>query len=64
MRIQAFRGLTPRPDLAAEVAAVPYEVVDTAEARALAEGRPYDLLQVDRAEIDLPARTAPAAAVG
>jgi len=54
MRIQAFRGLTPRPELASAVAAVPYDVVDTEEARALAANRPYDLLHVDRAEIDLP----------
>ncbi len=59
MRIQAFRGLLPRPDLAAAVAAVPYDVVDTEEARALAAGRPYDLLHVDRAEIDLPPDTNP-----
>lgn len=54
MRIQSFCGLLPRPDLVAEVAAVPYDVVDTEEARQLAKGRPYDLLHVDRAEIDLP----------
>ena len=59
MRIQAFRGLTPRPDLAAAVAAVPYDVVNTEEARELASGRPYDLLHVDRAEIDLPPDTDP-----
>ena len=59
MRIQAFRGLLPRPDLAAEVAAVPYDVVDTDEARALASGRPHDLLHVDRAEIDLSPETDP-----
>lgn len=59
MRIQAFRGLSPRPDLAAAVAAVPYDVVDTEEARALAAGRPYDLLHVDRAEIDLASDTDP-----
>lgn len=63
MKIQAFRGLLPRPDLASEVAAVPYDVVDTAEARALASGRPYDLLHVDRAEIDLPPDTNPYASV-
>jgi uncharacterized protein (DUF1015 family) len=59
MRIQAFRGLTPRPELASQVAAVPYDVVDTEEARALAANRPYDLLHVDRAEIDLPPDTDP-----
>lgn len=59
MRIQAFRGLTPRPELASQVAAVPYDVVDTEEARALAVNRPYDLLHVDRAEIDLPPDTDP-----
>ena len=59
MRIQAFCGLTPRPDLASQVAAVPYDVVDTEEARALAADRPYDLLHVDRAEIDLPPDTDP-----
>lgn len=59
MRIQAFRGWSPPPELAAEVAAVPYDVVDTEEARALAAGRPHDLLHVDRAEIDLPPGTDP-----
>ncbi|MDB6132520.1 MAG: SpoOJ/ParA/ParB/repB family protein [Verrucomicrobiales bacterium] len=59
MRIQAFRGLLPRPELASQVAAVPYDVVDTEEARALAANRPYDLLHVDRAEIDLPPDTDP-----
>ena len=59
MKIRAFRALTPRPDLAAEVAAVPYDVVDTEEARALAADRPWDLLHVDRAEIDLPPGTDP-----
>lgn len=59
MRIQAFRGLLPRPELASAVAAVPYDVVDTEEARALVVDRPYDLLHVDRAEIDLPPGTDP-----
>lgn len=33
---------------------MPYDVVDTAEARVLAAGHPHSLLHVDRAEIDLP----------
>ncbi|HUF63273.1 MAG TPA: DUF1015 family protein [Verrucomicrobiales bacterium] len=54
MRTKAFHALVPRPGLAAQVAAVPYDVVDTEEARALAAGNPHNLLHVDRAEIDLP----------
>jgi uncharacterized protein (DUF1015 family) len=59
MRIRAFQGLVPEPALAAEVACVPYDVVDTAEAAALAAGRLRSLLHVDRAEIDLPPGTDP-----
>ena len=54
MRIKAFAGWLPRLQDVVEVAAVPYDVVDTKEARALAEGRPNSLLQVDRAEIGFP----------
>jgi uncharacterized protein (DUF1015 family) len=59
MRIRAFQGLVPQPSLAAEVACVPYDVVNTSEAAALAAGKPRSLLHVDRAEIDLPANTDP-----
>ncbi len=59
MRIRAFQGLVPVPPLAPQVACVPYDVVDTAEAAALAAGRPHSLLHVDRAEIDLPPGTDP-----
>ncbi|MDD3180479.1 MAG: DUF1015 family protein [Opitutaceae bacterium] len=54
MRICAFQGLVPSPPYAPEVACVPYDVVDAAEAAALAAGKPHSLLHVDRAEIDLP----------
>jgi len=59
MRIRAFQGLVPQPALAAEVACVPYDVVNATEAAALAAGKPRSLLHVDRAEIDLPAKTDP-----
>jgi uncharacterized protein (DUF1015 family) len=59
MRIRAFAGLVPDPAHAAEVACVPYDVVDAREAAALAQGKPRSLLHVDRAEIDLPAGTDP-----
>src|SRR5271155_4342536 len=54
LRIRPFQGLRPAPQLAAQVACVPYDVVDRDEAAALAAGNPYSLLHVDRAGIDLP----------
>jgi uncharacterized protein (DUF1015 family) len=59
MRLHPFRALHPRPEVAADVASPPYDVVDTAEARALALGRPNSFLRVVRSEIDLPASTDP-----
>lgn len=57
--IEPFRALRPRPDQAAAVAAVPYDVVNVAEARTLVAGNPLSFLRVSRAEIDLPAGTDP-----
>ncbi len=57
--IAPFRALRPTPDSAAAVAAVPYDVVNAQEARALANGNPLSFLHVSRAEIDLPAETDP-----
>ncbi len=57
--IYPFRALRPTPASAASVAAVPYDVVNTDEARALAAGHPLSFLHVSRAEIDLPAGTDP-----
>ena len=53
MRIRSFKGLVPTQKNAPEVAAVPYDVVNREEAAALAKGKPFSLLHVDRAEIDL-----------
>jgi uncharacterized protein (DUF1015 family) len=57
--VRPFRALRPHPDLASQIAAVPYDVVSTEEARALAAGQPLSFLHVSRAEIDLPADTNP-----
>jgi uncharacterized protein (DUF1015 family) len=59
LRIKAFQGLRPAPELVAEVACVPYDVVNRDEAAALAAGHPRSLLHVDRAEIVLPPDTDP-----
>ena len=52
-----FRALRPSVSAAARVAAVPYDVVNTEEARALAAGNPLSFLHVSRPEIDLPPGT-------
>ena len=54
-----FQALRPTPQTAPLVAAVPYDVVSTDEARALAAGNALSFLHVSRAEIDLPAGTDP-----
>ncbi|MBL8114911.1 MAG: DUF1015 domain-containing protein [Acidobacteria bacterium] len=55
--IRAFPSGRPPKALAATVASVPYDVIDTAEARALAAGNAVSFLHVCRPEIDLPEGT-------
>ena len=56
-RIEPFKGLRPRRDLAEKVAAPPYDVLSSDEARELARGNPYSFLHIGKPEIDLPAGT-------
>jgi uncharacterized protein (DUF1015 family) len=59
MRLHPFRALRPRPEVADQVAAVPYDVVNRAEAAALARGNPRSFLHVGRSDIDLPEEVDP-----
>jgi uncharacterized protein (DUF1015 family) len=52
--IRAFQAQRPLKEKAAQVSAVPYDVVNTTEARELAKGNPLSFLHVSRSEIDLP----------
>jgi uncharacterized protein (DUF1015 family) len=52
--IRPFRALRPPRELAAKVAAPPYDVMSVSEAREMAQGNPYSFLHVSRPEIDLP----------
>jgi uncharacterized protein (DUF1015 family) len=52
--IRPFRALRPQPQLVEQVATLPYDVMNTAEAKAMAEDNPNSFLHVSRAEIDLP----------
>lgn len=55
MDFRAFKGVLPTAARAAQVAAVPYDVVNSAEAAELAAGNPFSFLHVSRPEIDLEA---------
>ncbi len=57
--IKPFRALRPNPEQAAAVSAVPYDVVNTEEARALAGDNPLSFLRVSRPEIELSAEADP-----
>ncbi|MBE0664708.1 MAG: DUF1015 family protein, partial [Candidatus Aminicenantes bacterium] len=55
--IEPFRGLRPSRDLAEKIAAPPYDVLSSEEARELTKGNPYSFLHIGKPEIDLPAGT-------
>lgn len=48
-----FQAIRPVPSLASKVAALPYDVMNSQEAREMVKGNPYSFLHVDKAEIDL-----------
>lgn len=52
--IRPFKGFRPTPELAAQVAAKPYDVLNSDEARAEAGDKPLSFLHVGKPEIDLP----------
>ena len=57
--LRPFAALRPAPQFAADVAAPPYDVVSTDEAREMAEGRPLSFLHISKPEIDLAPGTDP-----
>ena len=61
--IRPFSGLRPAAGRASDVAAPPYDVLSTAEARVRVAGKPWSFLHISKPEIDLPPETDPYAAV-
>ncbi len=55
--IRQFRAIRPTPEMAEKVAALPYDVVNSEEAREMTKNNPYSFLHVDKAEIDLSRET-------
>jgi len=56
-KVRPFKAIRPTADKAAKVAALPYDVMSSQEAREMAKGNPYSFLHIDKAEIDLPLGT-------
>jgi len=52
--LKAFKGLKPPQKIVEKLASRPYDVLNSEEARAEAEGNPYSLLHIIKPEIDLP----------
>lgn len=59
MKIKAFRGLTPTKEHVADIASLPYDVVNFEQASREAEGKPLSFMRVVRSEIELPEGTDP-----
>lgn len=57
--IRPFKGIRPCEDLAPAVAALPYDVYSSDEAREIVNAEPMSFLQIDRAETLLPKGTNP-----
>lgn len=55
--LKPFKAWRPKPEFAKEVACVPYDVINTSEAREMAVESPKSFLHVIRPEIDHPAGT-------
>ncbi|NLJ72954.1 MAG: DUF1015 domain-containing protein [Syntrophomonadaceae bacterium] len=51
--VRPFKAIRPQKELAEKVAALPYDVMSSEEARAMVKGNPYSFLHIDKAEIDL-----------
>lgn len=57
--VRPFAALRPPADYAQQVAAPPYDVLNSDEARVLAAGKPWSFLHISKPEIDLPPATDP-----
>ena len=54
---RGFKAYRPACDKQSLIPALPYDVMNSEEARGMVEGNPYSFLHVDKAEIDLPLGT-------
>jgi len=55
--LRPFKAIRPKKEYACKIAALPYDVMNSEEARVMAKDNPYSFLHVDKAEIDLDENT-------
>ena len=55
--LREFKAIRPKKEYASKIAALPYDVMNSEEARIMAKDNPYSFLHVDKAEIDLSENT-------
>jgi len=55
--VKPFKGIRPPKEIVKKLACLPYDVMNTSEARKMAEGKEQSLLRITRSEIDLPEGT-------
>lgn len=55
--VKPFRGVRPPREIAKDLACLPYDVMNTAEALEMSKGKECSMLHITRAEIDLPPDT-------
>lgn len=53
IKVKPFNALRPTKELAKDVAALPYDVMSSSEAREMVKGNEYTFLRIDRAEVNL-----------
>ncbi len=53
VKVKPFFALRPKEELVSKVAALPYDVMSSEEAREEVKNNPYSFLHIDKAEIDL-----------
>ena len=51
--LKPFKAYRPSPEFAKQVAALPYDVMNSEEARIIVKGNPYSFLHIEKPEIDL-----------
>lgn len=55
--LKPFKAVRPKNEFASLVGALPYDVMNSEEARGMVKDKPYSFLHVDKAEVDLPQDT-------